>query len=74
LVARTRALDLVLLHNHYVVPQYATLTHRVIYWNKFGQPDIAPKHDYAFSTAPLTWWIDPAKERRLPKQAAAKAE
>lgn len=72
LVARTRALDRVLLHNHYVVPQYAILQHRLVYWNKFGQPEITPKYDLAFSTAPLTWWIDPAKERRLPKQAAGK--
>lgn len=74
LVVRTRALDRVLLHHHYVVPQYAGLSHRLVYWNKFGQPEIAPKYDVAYSAGVSTWWIDPAKERRLPKQAAAKAE
>lgn len=74
LVARTRALDRVLLHNHYVVPQYALLKHRVVYWNKFGQPEIVPKYDLTFSTAIMTWWVDPAKERRLTKRTAAKAE
>lgn len=65
LVARTRALDRVLLHHHYVVPQYASLTHRLVYWNKFGQPEIAPKYDLTFSTGLMTWWIDPEKERLL---------
>ncbi|MCR6652050.1 MAG: extracellular solute-binding protein [Cellvibrionaceae bacterium] len=74
LVARTRALDRVLLHNHYMVPQYASLTHRLVYWNKFGQPDVAPKYDLTFSTGLMTWWIDPEKERRLPRQPATKAK
>lgn len=74
LVFRTRALDRVMLHHHYVVPLYTVLDHRLVYWNKFGRPEISPKYDPRFSTALMTWWIDPAKERRLPKQAAAKAE
>lgn len=74
LVARTRALDRVLLHNHYVVPQYSILMHRLVYWNKFGQPDVAPKYDLTFSTGLMTWWIDPEKERRLAKQPAAKTK
>lgn len=61
LVARTRALDRVLLHHHYVVPQWATTTHRLIYWDKFGQPETAPKYDPTFSTGLMTWWIDPSK-------------
>lgn len=65
LVARTRALDRVLLHNHYVVPQYATLVHRLVYWNKFEQPEIAPKFDLTFATGLMTWWIDPKKQQRL---------
>jgi microcin C transport system substrate-binding protein len=74
LIVRTRALDRVLLHNHYVVPQYAGLVHRLVYWNKFGQPEIAPKYDPGFSTGLMTWWIDPEKERRLAKQPAAKTK
>lgn len=75
LVVRTRALDRVLLHNHYVVPLYTSLNHRLIYWNKFSRPKVSPKFDPRFSTALMTWWIDPAKEQRLPKRAAAeKAE
>jgi len=74
LVARTRALDRVLLHHHYVVPQYAFVYHRLIYWDKFGYPEIAPKYDPTFATGLMTWWIDPEKERRLAKQSAAKTK
>ncbi len=74
LVVRTRALDRVLLHNHYVVPQYAGLTHRLVYWNKFGQPETAPKYTPQFATGLMTWWIDPAKERRLKNHTATKTE
>lgn len=70
LVARSRALDRVLLHNHYVVPQYTVVFHRLVYWNKFGKPDVDPKFDPTFATGLLTWWIDPEKERQLQKQAA----
>ena len=62
---RTRALDRVLLHNHYVILQHYSNEHRLVYWDKFGQPDIAPAFDRTFDTAILTWWIDPQKEKRL---------
>lgn len=65
LVARTRALDRVLLHHHYVVPQYATVYHRLVYWDKFGKPEVAPPFDLTFSTGLMTWWIDPDKAKRL---------
>ena len=65
LVVRTRALDRVMLHHHYVVPLYTVLSHRLAYWNKFDRPEISPKYDPRFTTSLLTWWIDPEKERRL---------
>lgn len=73
LVARTRALDRVLLHQHYVVPMYTVLSHRLVYWNKFSQPEMAPKYDVIFSTGVMTWWIDPEKERRLQKKQSQPA-
>ena len=33
-----RALDRVLMHGHYVIPQWYSGTHRVAYWNRFGFP------------------------------------
>ena len=62
LVSATKALDRVLLHNHYVIPQYFGPTYRVAYWNKFSRPEIAPTKSLGFNT----WWIDPEKEASLP--------
>ncbi len=57
LVTRTRALDRVLLWNHYVIPHWHITHFRVAYWNKFDHPAVSPKYDLGFNT----WWIDPAK-------------
>jgi len=62
LIARTRALDRVLLWGHYVVPQWHSPVHRVAYWDIFGRPKIAPK--YALGVMD-TWWVDPVKAAAL---------
>ena len=61
LVSATKALDRVLLHNHYVIPQYFGPIYRVAYWNKFSRPAIAPQNSLGFST----WWVDPEKSAAL---------
>lgn len=71
LVATTRALDRVLLHHHYVVPQWALVYHRLVYWDKFGKPDVAPPYDSTFATGLMTWWVDPDKAKRLQGQKAS---
>ena len=56
LVAATRALDRVLLWNHYVVPQF---THDKVWaarWNRFGRPDPLPM--YGGAAFPTVWWWD----------------
>jgi microcin C transport system substrate-binding protein len=53
LVARTRALDRVLLFGHYIVPQFHLTAFRVAYWNRFSRPAISPKYELGFDT----WWI-----------------
>ncbi|MFZ1102346.1 MAG: extracellular solute-binding protein [Hyphomicrobiaceae bacterium] len=58
LLAATRALDRVLLWNHYVVPQWHTPFERVAMWNVFGRPDKLPRRDVAFYHV---WWWDAAK-------------
>ena len=65
LVVRTRALDRALLHHHFVVPHWNLIEHRLVYWDKFGQPEIAPAFDRVFSTGILTWWVDPEKAKRI---------
>lgn len=61
LVARTRALDRVLLWGKYVIPHWHIQSYRVAYWDKFGRPDLVPKYALGFSA----WWIDEEKARAL---------
>ena len=65
LVIATRALDRVLLHHHYVIPQWYKSSNRIVYWNKFGIPEIAPAYDRYYTTAIFTWWFDQAKAEKL---------
>ncbi|VBB69037.1 ABC transporter, periplasmic substrate-binding protein [invertebrate metagenome] len=54
LVARTRALDRVLLWSHFVVPHWYVGYDRVAYWRKLKHPAIVPSNHL------WTWWIDDA--------------
>jgi len=61
LVTRTKALDRVLLHGHYGVPNWHLAADRILYWNKFSRPE---------NTAPSgvslhRWWYDQEKAIRL---------
>ena len=67
LVAAARALDRVLLWNHFVIPNWHINSYRIAYWNRFSRPAIKPKYGLGFSD---TWWVDEAKDETL--QAALK--
>ncbi|HEY7231077.1 MAG TPA: extracellular solute-binding protein [Pseudolabrys sp.] len=56
LVAAARALDRVLLWNHYVVPQWSYAKLRTARWNRFGRPETMPK--YGMAAFPALWWWD----------------
>jgi microcin C transport system substrate-binding protein len=56
LVAATRALDRVLLWNHYVVPQFTYDKVSAARWNRFGRPDPLP--EYGAAAFPTVWWWD----------------
>jgi microcin C transport system substrate-binding protein len=57
LVARLRALDRVLRHAHYVIPQWYSSTHRVSYRaGKFEQPGVKPLYYSADNWVVTTWW------------------
>jgi microcin C transport system substrate-binding protein len=57
LVARLRALDRVLRHGYYVVPQYFSNTYRVSYRaGKFEQPRVSPLYYQAEDWVISTWW------------------
>ena len=55
LVAATHALDRVLLHGYYVIPQWHLAGDRIVYWNKFGRPEINPRFGLDVIG---TWWVD----------------
>ncbi len=67
LVTATRALDRVLLWNHYVIPQWYSSVDRYAYWDKFQRPETDPK----FGVDQFAWWIDSMKEEEV---EAAKEE
>jgi microcin C transport system substrate-binding protein len=69
LVARTRALDRVLLWGHYVIPQYHMGADRLVYWNKFGKPGVIPMEGFQIEA----WWVDPEKAARLDQRRARPA-
>ena len=59
LVTAARALDRVLLHGEYVVPNWFIATHRVAYWDRFGMPVRTPLYYAAESWMLRTWWKKP---------------
>ena len=55
LIARTRALDRVLLFNHYLIPHWHIKKWRLAYWNKIKRPEELPKYGLGF---PNIWWYN----------------
>lgn len=53
LIAATRALDRVLLWNHYIVPQWHVNYDRIAYWNKLQPTGTHPKYGADL----FAWWI-----------------
>ncbi len=58
LTVAARAIDRVLMWNHYLIPQWFRSDHTVAYWAIFGRPDNPPPFALGFLD---TWWIDEAK-------------
>jgi microcin C transport system substrate-binding protein len=61
LMARTHALDRVLLSGHYVVPNWHLRKQRLLYWDKYSRPETLSRQ----GTSTNWWWFDPAKADRL---------
>jgi microcin C transport system substrate-binding protein len=61
LIARTRALDRVLLWGHYIIPHWHIRSFRVAFWDMFGRPAAFPKYGFAFDA----WWVDQQKQAAL---------
>ena len=72
-VAATRALDRVLLWNHFSVPHYYAPGIPVVYWDKFGRPDKDPTW-FQIVWHMTNWWIDPDKVAALDEGRQPRAE
>jgi microcin C transport system substrate-binding protein len=59
LVAATKALDRVLLHHHFVVPQWTYSKQRTARWDRYGHPENMPR--YGAAAFPTVWWWDAQK-------------
>lgn len=62
LLAAVKALDRVLLWNHYIVPTYTLRKARIARWDRFSHAETLP--DYAIGF-PDIWWYDPEKAARI---------
>jgi microcin C transport system substrate-binding protein len=62
LEAAARALDRILLWNHYVVPQWTYGRVRTARLDRFGHPDPMPK--YGRAAFPAVWWWDAEKAKK----------
>ncbi len=69
LVMVTRALDRVLLFNHFVVPNWHTAYERIAYWDRFGQPKVQASRAIGALT---TWWYDKEKAARVDEKRGKK--
>ncbi len=65
LIAATRALDRVLIWNHYVVPMWSIDVSRIARWDRFGKPDKLPKYSVGF---PDIWWFDKDRAAKVGPQ------
>ncbi len=62
LIAATKALDRVLLWNHYLVPGWTLRAARIARWDRFSHPDPLPEYAIGF---PQIWWWDEAKAAKV---------
>ncbi len=67
LITRVRALDRVLLWNHFVIPHWHIPYDRIAYWDKFGRPEVTPMQ----GTQLTSWWVDLEKATTLKRRKAA---
>lgn len=69
LVDAARALDRVLMHGYYVVPQWYSTTHRVAYKRELRYPATLPLYYSASDWIVSTWWFAPPSDK--PKGGAS---
>ncbi len=62
MIAAARALDRVVLWNHYLLPQWYNPDVWYAFWDKFGRP---ARHPWLDPSPLTTWWVDQAAAQRL---------
>ncbi|MQX38215.1 extracellular solute-binding protein [Roseospira navarrensis] len=68
LVTAVHALDRVLQWSFLVVPHWHLSYDRLVFWDKFGRPDITPDQ----GAQVFTWWVDPDKVAALEAAGAVR--
>ena len=68
-----RALDRVLLHSFYVIPDGHPVGRHMVYWDRFGHPPIGVPH-MNWQGMPYLWWFDEEKSARVDAGIAALKE
>ena len=66
LVTRVHALDRVLLHSYYVIPNWHLSYFRVAAWDKFSRPKVSPPYALALDA----WWLDQQREQTVEAKKA----
>lgn len=64
LVTAVNALDRALQWGFYVIPNWHAPYDRVVYWDKFGRPDVVPMMGFQLDA----WWIVPDKASRTERE------
>ena len=64
LVTACRALDRVLMANHYVVPMWFVPNERLAYWKRVAHPDPLPGYALGY---PTIWWYDAEAAKTISK-------
>ena len=59
-IAALKALDRVLRHEYYMIPQWYSAHKRVAYRNRFVHPDTKEKVGFQ----PYTWWLEDSKGKQ----------
>lgn len=65
-----RALDRVLIHSYYLIPDGVPLGRHIVHWNRFGHPPLGVEH-MNWHGFPNLWWIDKEKNARIDAAIAA---
>ena len=71
LVDAAHALDRVLMHGYYLIPQWFSTTHRIAYKRDLHYPQTLPLYYSAEDWIVSTWWREPDKQARAGTNAAA---